>query len=173
MSTPLEIIYNHSLSSGLVPDQFKLANVIPIHKKDSTTCINNYSPISLLSIINKIMKKLMYKRLINFIDKYGILYDKQFGFHEQYSTTHATRAIEDGKYSCVVFLDFSKTFDTVDHSILITKLSNYGIRGIAKQWFTSYLTNKRQFVSVGSARSEGPWSSSGVTLRPITIFTVC
>ena len=83
----------------------------------------------------KILEKLMYKTLINFIDKYNILFVNQFGFREKHSTMHATllitdkiqRAIEDGQFSCGSFLDFSKAFDTVDNSILIRKLSHCGI----------------------------------------------
>ena len=74
LSAPLEIIYNYSFSSGIVPDQFKIANVIPVHKKGSQTNLNNYRPISLLSIFNRIMEKLMYRRVIDFVDKHGILY---------------------------------------------------------------------------------------------------
>jgi len=93
-----------------VPDQFKIADVIPVHKKDSVTCMNNYRPISLLSIFNKILKKLVYKRLITFIDKYNILYEKQFGFRRDHSTLHATlfitdkiqRAIEDGLFFLIL-----------------------------------------------------------------------
>ena len=122
ISFPLEFIFNISFSSGCVPDQFKLANVIPVHKKDSVTCMNNYRPISLLSIFNKILEKLVYNRLITFIDKYNLLYDKQFGFRRNHSTLHATllitdkiqRAIEDGLFSCGIFLDLAgpsgKTF---------------------------------------------------------------
>ena len=95
ISTPLEIIYNASLSSGCVPDQFKIATVIPVYKKDATTCMNNYRPISLLSVFNKILEKLMHRRLIAFIDKYKILYNKQFGFREKYSTVQATLLITD------------------------------------------------------------------------------
>ena len=73
ISFPLEFIYNLSFSSGCVPDQLKLADIITVHKKDSVTCMNNYRPISLLSIFNKILEKLVYKRLITFIDKYNIL----------------------------------------------------------------------------------------------------
>ena len=78
-----QLIYNLSFSSGCVPDHFKLVNVIPIHKKDSVTCMNNYiyRPISLLSIFNKILEK-----LVHIIDKYNILYVNQFGFRGKHST---------------------------------------------------------------------------------------
>ena len=80
-----------------MPDNFKLANVIPIHKKDSVICMNNYRPISLLSSFSRILEKLVHKRLVNFIDKYNILYVNQFGFREQHSTVHATLLITDKK----------------------------------------------------------------------------
>ena len=77
LSFPLQLIYNLSFSIGRVPDQFKIANVIPVFKKDSLTCMSNYRPISLLSIFNIILEKLMYKRLISFINKHNILCDNQ------------------------------------------------------------------------------------------------
>ena len=170
LSTPLEIIYNVSFSNGCVPEQFKIANVIPIHKTDSQTDLNNYKPISLLSVFNKILEKLMYKRLFSFIDKHNILYDKQFGFRNNHSTSHATllitdkiqRAIEDGLYSCGIFLDFSKAFDTVDHNILIRKLKHYGIRGVASDWFISYLNDRCQHVSIGNVISDNLVVTHGV-----------
>ena len=93
LSKPLEILYNYSFSNGLVPDQFKLARVIPIHKKGPQTLMNNHRPISLLSVFNRIMEKLMYRRLISYIEKYNIIYDKQFGFRANYSTTQANMLI--------------------------------------------------------------------------------
>lgn len=170
LSIPLKIIFNISFSIGCVPDQLKVATVIPVHKKDSTSCMNNYRPISLLSIFNKIMEKLMYNRLVSFIDKYSILYDKQFGFREKHSTVQAIllitdqirNAIENGLYSCGIFLDFSKAFDTVNHSILIKKLEHYGIRGIANKWFASYLSNRSQHVSIGNTKSDDVMVTNGV-----------
>jgi hypothetical protein len=107
------------LSTGVVPDKFKVASVIPIYKKGSHIILTNYRPISLLSIFNQLLEKIIYKRLISFIEKHNILYKKQFGFRSKHSTIQAILstidkvqgAIEDGKYSCGIFLDLSKAFD--------------------------------------------------------------
>ena len=137
--------------------------------------MNSYPPVSLLSSFNKILEILVHKRLVNFIDKYNILYVNQFGFREQHSTMHTTllitdknqRAIEYGLFSCGIFIDLSKAFDTVVHSILIRKLSHYGIRGIANDWFTSYLHNRRQHVSIGSTKSGDIVITRGVPQGPV------
>ena len=93
----------------------------------------------------------MYKRLIKFVDKRNLIYDKQFGFHSNHSAEHAIlsivdkiqEAIEKGEFSGGVFSNFRKAFDTVNHDILLSKLEHYGIRGIAKERFLSYLSNRR------------------------------
>ena len=161
ISKPLEILLNCSFSLGVVPDTFKTARVLPVFKKGSETSPNNYRPISLLSIFNRILERLMYKRLINFIDKYNTLFNKQFGFRSGHSTDHAIlcildkiqSAVESGLFSCGIFLDLSKAFDTVNHSILLDKLEYYGICGVAKEWFSSYLRNRKQFVSINNTCS--------------------
>ena len=77
-SYPLEVLFNFYFTSGTVPDQFKIARVIPIHKKGSVFDVSNFRPISLLSIFNKIIEKLMYNRLINYLDNLSIIYNNQF-----------------------------------------------------------------------------------------------
>ena len=145
LSGPLETIFNTSFLTGIVPEKFKMARVIPIFKKGSQTSLNNYRPISLLSVFNKLLEKLMYKRIIDFVNKRQVIYSKQFGFCNHYSTEYAVLsiidqvqlAIESHDSSCGIFLDFSKAFDTVNHQILLTKLDYYGIRVVVKDWFTS------------------------------------
>ena len=159
---PLQKLFNCSLTTGTVPDKFKLAHVIPVFKKGSQTCVSSYRPISLLSCFNRLLEKLMYKRLFNFLDNKKILFDNQFGFRTKHSTTQATlliidkiqRAIEERNYSCGIFLDLSKAFDSVDHSILLTKLEHYGIRGLTLDWFKSYLSNRSQIVCIGNIKSD-------------------
>ena len=85
ISKPLEIIFNISFATGVVPDKFKIARVLPVFKNGLKMSLNNYRPISLLSVFNRIMEKLMYTRLINFIDKMNIIYAKQFGFRSHHS----------------------------------------------------------------------------------------
>lgn len=162
LSRPLEIVFNHTFSTGIVPNNLKIANIIPIFKKGLQTSLNNYRPISLLSIFNKLLEKLMYKRLLAFLEKEKIIHNNQFGFRAKHSTDHAIlsiidkvqHAIDNRDISCGIFLDFSKAFDTVNHQILIQKLEYYGIRGMTKEWFISYLDNRYQFVSLGDVTSD-------------------
>ena len=103
----------------------------------------------------------MYNRLISFIQKHDILYNKQFGFRKNHSTETAiielvsklTDAIDKNKFTAGIFLDLSKAFDTVNHSIIITKLQHYGIRGVALEWFKNYLANRDQVVKFNNSVS--------------------
>ena len=154
--TPLSKIFNISVPSGTHPEKLKHAKVVPIFKKGSRLLISNYRPISLLSNLNKIFEKLMYKRIYAFLEKYNILYDLQFGFRAKHSTTHALisitekfrSALDSGKVTCGIFIDLQKAFDTVNQEILLKKLDHYGFRGTINDWFRSYLCERNQKVTI-------------------------
>ena len=158
---PLLYIFNLSFSTGTLPNMLKIAKVIPVHKKGVTTSANNYRPISLLSIFEKILEKLMYKRVYSFLSKHSVLYNYQFGFRKNHSTVLALieltdsiyKHLDEGDYILGMYFDLQKAFDTVDHKILLKKLYNYGLRGVVYKWFDDYLTNRQQYVSIGKVAS--------------------
>ena len=151
---PLCKIINNSFSSGIFPDALKVCKVVPIHKGGSMDELNNFRPISLLSIFDKIIEKLMHKRLYKFLETHNILFENQFGFRKNNSTSLALiqitekikETIDNKKFGCGIFIDLRKAFDTVNHNILLNKLEHYGIRGFALNWFNSYLSNRKQYV---------------------------
>ena len=170
IASPLAFIFNLSLTTGTCPDLLKLAKVIPIYKKDNPNLLTNYRPISLLPCISKILEKIIYKRLNSFLCSNKILNSSQFGFRKHYSTDFAitklldkiTHSVADKQHVIALFMDLSKAFDTIDHNILLYKLRNYGIRGIALSWIKSYLTNRQQFVSIDNLQSSRSVLKCGV-----------
>ena len=171
LAESLADIINLSFNTGIYIEKLKVSKVIPIFKgKGSNLECCNYRPISLLWNIDKIVEKLMHKRLYNFLSKYKIIFNLQFGFRKSHSTSHALiyltekvrEALDANCFSCGVFVDLPKAFDTVDHEILLYKLDHYGIRGIENSWFKSYLSNRKQFVSINGALSNETVVQHGV-----------
>ena len=166
----LTYIFNLSFVTGVVPDSLKLAKVIPVYKKGDRNEPGNYRPISLLSIFEKILEKLMSYRLLNYLNRNKILYEFQFGFRKHHSTILALievidniyQQLDKNEYVMGIFFDLQKAFDTVNHDILLYKLYNYGIRGVVYQWFKCYLNNRRQFTSLGDIVSNVGYIITGV-----------
>ena len=158
---PFTYICNKSLSTGIFPDKMKMAKVIPIYKNGDKHMVSNYRPVSLLSQFSKILEKLFVNRLDNFIDKYELLSDHQYGFRSNRSTSLAVMdfveniatAVDKKHHTVGVFIDLCKAFDTIDHSLLLQKLERYGIRGVSQQWLRSYLSNRFQYVEINKTKS--------------------
>ena len=179
ISESLTSIFNQSLQQGVVPDILRISKVTPIDKGGETTDSANYRPISTLSTFTQIFEQCIYNQLINYIEKHKIIFQFQFGFRKGHSTAQAIteitntlrKAIDDNLYTCGVFLDFSKAFDTVNHTILLSKLEAYGIRGIPLTWFDSYLSNRKQYVALGDVKSSEQTmlcgNPQGSTLGPL------
>ena len=151
ISRPLAEIINLSFFSGVHPENLKIAHVKPLFKKGSKLQMSNYRPISLLSNLNKIFEKVMFTRVYTFLENSNSLYKLQFGFRKKYSTTHAlidiieniNQSLDEKKVACGVFVDFQKAFDTVNHDILLNKLTHLGINGSIHEWFKSYLHGRK------------------------------
>ena len=158
---PLFHIFNLSFSCGVVPAQFKIAKVVPIFKAGDGSSMDNYRPISLLSSFSKVLEKIVASRLTSFLEANNILSKWQFGFRSDHSTSHPmvhflnkiTEALNAKKHTISIFCDLKKAFDTCNHHILFLKLKKYGIKDNELLWFKSYLTDRKQFVSIKNKSS--------------------
>ena len=163
-------IFNSCISNGIFPNRLKQAEIIPIFKKGNKSNVTNYRPISLLSPFLKIFERHLYSQLNQFLNKHSIIHEYQYGFRENKSTELALTQIvnelsqntENGYYTCSVFIDLAKAFDTVDHSILLSKLQRYGIRGTPHRLFSDYLNNRKQRTIINNIYSNSEQITCGV-----------
>ena len=149
------------MEEGVFPTEMKKADTVPLYKSKAKDDKNNYRPISLLLTISKLLEKIMYSRTYNFLAQNNQIYTSQYGFRTGHSCQDAiaeligeiTRNMDEGLYTIGVFLDLSKAFDTLEHGVLLEKLSIYGIRGVALKWFQSYLEKRQLRVKCMTAAS--------------------
>ena len=160
---PLTIIFNNSITEGIFPQKMKTAKIVPLYKSKERNLTTNYRPISLLITISKLLEKVIYSRVYNFLCATNQLYVSQYGFRKMHSCEHAvgeliasiTKGIEKGKYTAGIFLDLSKAFDMLEHKVVYMKLEKYGLRGNCLNWFKSYLSDRSLVVEcrTGSAKT--------------------
>ena len=159
-------LFNHSLNCGRVPIEWKAANITPVHK-ESKEVAENFRPISLLSIVIKILERSVCSKLYNHISH--LIADEQHGFirnrscvTQLLSVFHAIgKSLDKDIQTDILYLDFAKAFDSVDHDILLAKLKTYGVNGNLLNWFTDYLHGRVQKVVDGVA-SDWATVTSGV-----------
>jgi len=167
---PLLHIINLIFQTGIVPKQFKTTIVCPIHKNGKKDDINNYRPISLINNFGKIFEKCLKARLLQFLKDNNILSQNQYGFVGEVSTTDAmyelvkqvTESLNLGKRSVAVFLDLAKAFDTVSHEEMLNVLEMYGVRGVVRELFKSYLSERIQVVKIRDTYSDSKNIKIGV-----------
>ena len=164
------VIFQTSFNSGIVPTDWKKAQVCPLFKKGNKTDPANYRPISLTCILCKTMEHIIASTLTKHFNQHNILYDLQHGFRERRSCeTQLIQLVEDlsrnmisGKQTDLILLDFSKAFDKVNHLKLLYKLQTHGVQGKALRWIESFLVGRSQTVVLNGNSSDELQVSSGV-----------
>ena len=171
LAKPLKIIlFNTSLNEGVVPDIWKEGNITALFKKGDKSDPGNYRPVSLTSVICKIMEKLIREMIVAHMIKNQLFSKKQFGFISGRSTTLQlikvmdkwTEILDNGGKLDAVYMDFMKAFDKVPHKRLIKNMRRYGINQIIINWVENFLKNRQQKVIVNGAESTNQNVTSGI-----------
>ena len=179
---PLTLVVNQCLQTGIFPGDMKLAKVIPNYKKGDSFNMSNYRPISILPSISKIIERIVFNQLNTYLHKHELLNTKQHGFRSKHSTELAAlhlvdEVIKDLDKNCVplnIYLDLSKIFDTLDHTILLSKLHYYGISNLELNFFRNYLFNRHQYVQMGTTKltlkNIQNWCPTRIDIRTLTVY---
>ena len=163
-------IFNKTISTSIFPTDWKLARVTPIFKKGKKDDMNNYRPISVISVVAKIFEKFTFEQLYEYLNNNNLISASQSGFRSLHSTLTAlieatdnwSINIDKGLLNGVIFIDLKKAFDTIDHAILLRKLRIYGVDENGIKFFESYLSNRSQRYCVNGELSETAKITCGV-----------
>ena len=161
-------LFNKSLRCGVLPDEWKLANVVPVYKRGVKSYVENYRPISLLPLISKALERCVFRNIEHHV--FQQINPCQHGFVPRKSCItqlievfeHIGRQLDNGKQIDVIYLDMSKAFDKVSHTKLLHRLREFGFKGNLLNWFSSYLSNRYQQTTVAGATSRPLAVTSGV-----------
>ena len=170
LARPLHVIFERTLKEGSIPKAWKQSSVIPIFKKGTRYDPLNYRPISLTSVVCKTMERLITRHISDYLEEHALLTDHQFGFRSGRSTTDqllivyetVSGIVDNGGTVDVIYFDYSKAFDVVNHEILLTKLRSIGIKGEILAWISSFLTDRTLQVCVKGHTSRPRSVLSGV-----------
>ena len=170
ISDSLTLTFNQAITLSSFPDEWKIARVVPLYKNGQRSIPGNYRPISVLPAISKIMERILHDQLYNYLTKFDLFSDTQFGFRKFHSTAGALLDctnewyinLDRKMFNLVVLIDLKKAFDTVDHQILLSKLELYGIKGQAINLLKSYLTNRKQRCQIRNSFSSERLIKCGV-----------
>ena len=170
ISPAITALFSLSLQTSTVPDEWKLSNVTPIFKTGDPSSISNYRPISLLSLISKVLEKIIHNRVMAYLTYHHLLSDCQFGFRPCRSTQEALltvtkdwhQSLSDRHQVAAIFFDIRKAFDSVPHDHLLRAIANIGISGPLYDWFCDYLTGRGQRVILDGTSSSLSSVTSGV-----------
>ena len=184
ISVPLSQLFNKSIISATLPSDWISANIVPIHKRKDKHLPENYCPISLTSIVVKVLERIIHRQLVSALESHQLLNSSQYGFRAKHSTvTLLSEAIDDwssslecrGTVHCLL-LDFAKAFDSVPHERLLLKLNLLGIDGNLLSWMRYFLTRRRQRVVINGVYSN--WETylrcaSGLSIGSTLVPIVC
>ena len=170
LSKPLAMLFQHSISSGTVPRQWKTATVSPVFKKGDRNDAANYRPVSLTAVCCKMCEHIIAKSIVEHMEQNDLLSDFQHGFRKERScetqlitfVDELAKSLCDGNEIDIAVMDFSKAFDVVPHRRLLYKLSHYGVQGNTLTWIKSFLSNRSQRVVVDGEYSDTAPVTSGV-----------
>jgi len=167
---PLWLLFRKSLDEGIVPVDWRRANVSPLHKSGSRSLAGNYRPVSLTSQICKVFESMLRDEMMSHLERFQMLVDSQHGFRKGKSCMtnllslleKVTKCLDDGECVDIIFLDFAKAFDKVPHCRLLQKLESHGISGKLKRWISAWLNGRYQRTCINGCRSGWRRVTSGV-----------
>ena len=186
LAKPLNILFNHTINTGQVPSTWKEAAVVPIYKGGDRSLAKNYRPISLTSAMMKLLERLIRKQLVNFLSVHNLFNANQHSFRHGRSCLSALLDVYDNMMTSLsnnpkssvdmIYLDYAKAFDKVDHGVLLNKLKTFGICGKLGEWLHSFLTNRRHHVRIpgGVSKSDNVLSGvpQGTVLGPVLFLVL-
>ena len=171
LPTRLGMLFNTCFNSAIIPPEWKIAKITPLPKAGNSKIVSNYRPISLLPLLSKLIEKIVHRRIYNHLEFNNLLDKRQGGFRPNHSSVKTcsyfvndiNSAINNNQFTIAVYIDAMKAFDTVNHAILLQKMSELGIQGNVLAWTKNYLSERYQRTMANNIVSKERLITWGVT----------